>query len=94
VLKGALYMYVLCSVPAADTLMTVAGTDSTGVLDAVGINALFNGPSGMVFVPELGGLVIADTANSQLRVLYMNNSVLTVSCMRRYSPGYVADAAC
>ncbi len=62
--------------------MTLAGSDNTGVLDAIGTNALFNQPSGMVFVPQLGGLVIADTLNGQLRVLYMNNTVLTVRIKR------------
>jgi hypothetical protein len=71
-----------CPVNAAAgaTLTTVTGAPGSGFVDGVGLNARIDVPLAVVYVPRLGGLLMADTNNDVLRLLYTsNNSVVTAS---------------
>jgi hypothetical protein len=64
------------------TVITLAGGNSSGFTqgstDGVGTAALFNGPIG-VAVDTLGNVIVADTYNFKIRLIYSNLTVITLA---------------
>ena len=60
--------YAIRIVAPDGTVTTLAGNDTSGFTDGTGMNAQFNGPSG-VAVNSSGHVFVADTVNSAIRVI-------------------------
>ncbi|TKC05152.1 SMP-30/gluconolactonase/LRE family protein [Pedobacter frigoris] len=67
---------------------TIAGTGSTGTLDANGTAATFNRPAGLALDETSGTLYVADYSNNRIRKIALNssNAVTTVSSTVVYAP--------
>jgi sugar lactone lactonase YvrE len=86
--------------PSTGVVSTLAGSTSAtaGYHDAVGPQALFNSPQGIVYDPNRGGLVVVDTYNQVLRLISITNGVghvstLTNSAAFSYPDAIAVDAA-
>lgn len=74
------------------SVTTVAGSGSTGTLDANGTAATFNRPAGLALDETSGMLYVADYSNNRIRKIALNssNAVTTVSTNVVYAPVAVA----
>jgi sugar lactone lactonase YvrE len=60
-----------------DTVMSVAGNGAAGYADDTGINASFNTPTGLAFLPN-GDLLVADWGNHCIRRVRVNDGNTTL----------------
>lgn len=76
----------------AASVTTIAGTGSTGTLDANGTAATFNRPAGLALDETSGFLYVADYGNNRIRKIALNasNAVTTLSSSVVYAPVAVA----
>lgn len=64
--------------PLLDRVVTLAGNGTTGAVNGVGGQALFNGPRGMV-LDGVGNLIVADTSNHVIRKVTPTGVVSTIA---------------
>ena len=67
-------------VPDSGAFSTLAGfAGRPGAVDAKGVYARFYNPRGIISVPALGGLVVADYANHTLRLVKLDGTTTTLA---------------
>jgi len=82
-------------VPGTNTVSTLAGKDGPlyfGTNNGIGSAARFFQPKGIVYVPALGGLIVVDQGNQQLRFVSLGGAVSNFAGMTGVS-GSINGAA-
>jgi sugar lactone lactonase YvrE len=81
-LKLAVFMFLTLMRARAQTVVTLAGGNSSGTTagstNGVGTAALFSHPSG-VALDTLGNVIVADQFNQKIRLMYPNRTVITLA---------------
>lgn len=76
-------------ITSAGVVSTIAGSDSTGVLNGIGINATFFGPEGLT-VDASDNVYVADAGNDQIRLVTAAGVVTTFATNVTSSTGTLA----
>lgn len=84
-------------IPGTNTVSTLAGKDGPsyfGTNNGTGSAARFFQPRGIVYVPALGGLIVVDQGNQQLRFVSLGGAVSNFAGMTGVSGSINGAALC